>query len=343
MQRLPLVSVVMPCYNAGPYVGQAIASILGQTYQNLELIVVDDKSTDDSVSIINKYLGKKVILIKHDKNFGICKTLNDGIKNSRGEFIARMDADDISDPYRLERQIEVMLDDIDISVVGTGINFIDQEGNYIYYQSKPEEDWEIREAFLYTFPLGSSCQMWRRDKLFKAGLFDEKLPTCEDIELALRLIRIGKAKNIDLPLYISRRNFSQNSNISILRHLERVMLARKAFFLKQLYKDDELTHLYKQFWRHYNLTKTNFLKTQVPEINKAYYYRNIALVHLIMGNRKQYIHNLIKAKQLQPGSLSNIIIKFLGIMPQPIINIMYKVNQMAKRNLYKYYCGDLKK
>ena len=105
----PLVSVVMPVYNAQKYLNKAIDSILAQTYKDFEFIIINDGSTDNSLQIIKKYQKKdKRIIVKNKKNKGIVAALNDGIKLSRGKYLARMDADDISLPSRFEVQVNFM-------------------------------------------------------------------------------------------------------------------------------------------------------------------------------------------------------------------------------------------
>ncbi|MBW7846175.1 MAG: glycosyltransferase family 2 protein, partial [Bacteroidia bacterium] len=94
MQNNSLVSVVMPVYNAAPYLQKAVESILSQTYQNIELIIIDDGSTDDSMAFIRNYKDKRIQRIEFNENKGIVEALNTGMQAAKGEFIARMDADD---------------------------------------------------------------------------------------------------------------------------------------------------------------------------------------------------------------------------------------------------------
>ena len=110
MQRLthhPLVSVIIPVYNVAPWVEHAIESILCQTYKNLEAIIIDDGSTDNTAQIVNNIKDPRVRLISTDHR-GLFCALNTGIAEANGKYIARMDGDDISHPYRIEKQIDVM-------------------------------------------------------------------------------------------------------------------------------------------------------------------------------------------------------------------------------------------
>ncbi len=115
-----LVSVIMTNYNTPEeYLRQAIDSILNQTYSNLEFIIVDDCSTDNSLSVIESYEDKRIIILKNSKNIGLTKSLNKALAVCEGEFIARMDSDDISEPERFEKQIQYLKDHYDVVVCGT--------------------------------------------------------------------------------------------------------------------------------------------------------------------------------------------------------------------------------
>lgn len=103
----PLISVLMPAYNAEKYIKEAIESILNQTFSNFEFIIIDDGSIDATEEIIKSFKDSRIVYIKNEKNLGLIKTLNKGISIARGEFIARMDSDDISMPQRFELQLDV--------------------------------------------------------------------------------------------------------------------------------------------------------------------------------------------------------------------------------------------
>ena len=125
----PMISVVMPVYNAEKYVAEAVESILQQTYTDFEFIIIDDCSTDNSYGILQTYAAKdiRIRLFKNDVNNKLPNTLNFGIAQSNGKYIARMDADDISLPERFAKQVEFMESHPEIGVCGTLIKeFIDE-------------------------------------------------------------------------------------------------------------------------------------------------------------------------------------------------------------------------
>ena len=122
MSKEVKVSVVMPVYNASEFIEEAISSILNQTHKTLELIIVEDKSTDESLQIIKSFNDSRIILIENKVNSGIVVSLNTGISQSSGKYIARMDADDISEMNRLELQVRHMELNESIGVCGSFAN-----------------------------------------------------------------------------------------------------------------------------------------------------------------------------------------------------------------------------
>ena len=130
-----LVSVIMPVYNGEKYLKEAIFSILNQTYQNFELIIIDDGSTDNSIKIINELKSKfsKIIYSPNKKNIGVSATRNRGMKLAKGKYIAFMDADDISPLYRFEKQVEFMENNSDYGLVG---GHYESFTNYVFYTKR---------------------------------------------------------------------------------------------------------------------------------------------------------------------------------------------------------------
>lgn len=121
----PLVSVLLPVYNAGPYLAAALGSILRQDYDRLEIIAIDDGSTDNSLQILQKYRksDNRISIISRE-NRGLIATLNEGLAVARGELVARMDADDVAYPWRLSRQVDVFKQQPDLALCGAGVDFL---------------------------------------------------------------------------------------------------------------------------------------------------------------------------------------------------------------------------
>lgn len=186
---LPLVSVVIPTYNNGRYLQEAIESVLNQTYINYEIIVVDDGSTDNTYQVLEPYLDK--IKYVFQENQGAAKARNRGIEIAQGKFIAFLDADDFFLPEKLAAQVGCFAEDSTLTMVQSGWRFVDQKGNLIKdvepWQNGAELDLENWLMWQATLP---SAMMFRREWFNRYGGFDPRyIP--EDLEIVLRLALSG--------------------------------------------------------------------------------------------------------------------------------------------------------
>ena len=199
MMHNPLISVVLSVYNAEPYLAEAIESILNQTYENFEFIIINDGSTDRSLKIIKSYDDKRIIFISREKK-GLIASLNEGIQKARGKYIVRMDADDISLAKRFEKQIEFMEKNQDIDLCGTSVTaFGDNIKSNVWKPSKDNKT--IQTQLLFSSPLFHPTVIMRRDVILKYDLFyDEKFKHAEDFELWSRFAKYTKISNIQKPL-----------------------------------------------------------------------------------------------------------------------------------------------
>lgn len=183
---LPLVSVIIPNYNYASYIGEAIDSVLAQDYPNLEVIVVDDGSSDDSRVVIESY-GDKVRAI-FQQNQGVCATRNHGVTASSGEFVAFLDADDAWMPSKLSRQMERFANP-DVGLVHVGVSHVDAAGNAIREDLAGKEG-RVASELLLLKPVilgGGSGVVIRRRIFDDVGGFDTRLSTSADWELYYRI------------------------------------------------------------------------------------------------------------------------------------------------------------
>jgi glycosyltransferase involved in cell wall biosynthesis len=203
MKQSPTVSVVMPVYNVERYVAQAVESILAQTFADFELLILDDGSRDRSLSILQTLAAqdKRIRLISRE-NQGIPRTRNELLSQSRGEFIAPMDSDDIALPDRLTRQVEFLQHHPDYVCVGGAYQLIDAADRLILnHFAMPQEDEDIQSLMLKGHvSLHQPCVMFRRQATIDVGGYDETLPVCEDLDLWLRLGEVGKLANLPQPV-----------------------------------------------------------------------------------------------------------------------------------------------
>ena len=164
----PKVTVLMPVYNGEQYLREAIDSILSQTFADFDFLIIDDGSTDLSEEIIKTYRDSRIGLVHNGKNRGLINTLNKGLDLSQGEFIARMDCDDISLPTRLQKQLLFMESNSHIGVCGTWVETIgDDPGHIFQYPTDPQK---IQSQLLFDSPLAHPSVIMRRSLLDKFHL-----------------------------------------------------------------------------------------------------------------------------------------------------------------------------
>jgi glycosyltransferase involved in cell wall biosynthesis len=186
----PLVTILLPVYNGGNYLKIAIESILNQTYTDFELLIIDDGSTDDSVRTISSYSDPRIRLVKNEKNMGIVKTLNRGIQLAEGSFIARMDADDICLPSRIEKQAQYLTEHPEVSMVDSIMEIIDENGKSLNKTNSPAiTDEEVLRTMARINCMGHSSIMMRKDDYVK---YLYRPIYYEDDDLWLRLLNDGK-------------------------------------------------------------------------------------------------------------------------------------------------------
>jgi len=204
---LPRVSVVMPVYNAERYVGEAIASILGQTYRDFELIVVDDGSTDRSAEIIDRCAaGDSRVRVLRRPNTGIIGALNDGLALAQGELVARMDHDDRSLPERFAQQVEYLDAHPACVAVGTGVLLVDEDGDPIAPLVLQQAHEAIEAQLLRGrgLSVAQPSSMIRRGVLVQVGGY--RVFPCEDLDLFLRLAERGRLANLPQTLLHYRKH-----------------------------------------------------------------------------------------------------------------------------------------
>lgn len=197
---VPALSVVMPARNAGPYLDQAIASILDQSFEDFEFIIRDDGSTDESFAKLECWAARDSrIRLIHGDTLGVVGSSNWIVRRSRAPIVARMDADDLAAPDRLEREIALLREDAEIVMVGSLCRTIDGSGRAV----RGPGYWRlVRRACFMPFP--HSSIMFRRAAFDRAGGYREASRYWEDLDLALRMERLGKIAVIAEPLVSHR-------------------------------------------------------------------------------------------------------------------------------------------
>lgn len=215
------VSVLMPVYNAEKYLSESIKSILFQTFRNFEFVIIDDASMDGSWKIIREYAAKdkRIKLFRNKSNLRTTRTLNRGLKVTKGKYIVRMDADDWSYPDRIEKQFKFMEKHPEIGVSGGVIEVCDKELNVINKRGYPLTDKKIRKKIFRYSPFAHPATIWRTDILKKLGGYNENLPLSQDYELYFRVGKISKFGNLDDTL-LKLRTHDDSSSIVKGRYQE---------------------------------------------------------------------------------------------------------------------------
>ncbi len=190
------ITVLLPVYNGERYLQETIQSLLAQTYTNFELLIVDDGSTDSSLEIIESFADDRIKILKNKERLKLSGALNRGMKEAKGKYIARMDADDIAFPDRLQRQFEYMEQHPDVGMCGTAIEIFGEvkTRNDIY----PKTAEEIKAYALFDCPFCHPTVMMRRDLFIKHDLwYDGTYYPTEDYELWTRAIDLFPTVNLD--------------------------------------------------------------------------------------------------------------------------------------------------
>ncbi len=232
---MPIISVIMGIYNVEDTLAEAMNSILNQTYQDFEIILCDDGSTDDTLVIAENYVTQypgKVVLLKNEQNMGLNYTLNKCLDKATGKYIARMDGDDLCSPNRFKEELAIFEKNPEIAVVSTDMECFDETGVWgcIRHPENPQN-----RDFLAGPPFCHAPCMMRTDILRNVGGYsvDDRLLRVEDYHLWIKIYHAGYiGKNINKPLYqmrddrnaYKRRTFKNRLNEAYVRTLAVKML-----------------------------------------------------------------------------------------------------------------------
>lgn len=179
----------MSVYNGAKFLAEAIDSILAQTFTDFEFIIINDASSDDSLHIINSYKDARIVLIQNNKNIGLTKSLNIGIAKAKGKYIARMDADDISLPKRLEKQFDFMEVHLEFAFCGSRAKTISDVGKEISFFKPPTDSSKILALLLFKNCFFHSSLIIRTEKLLQVSGYNEAYKYAQDYKLYLELFK----------------------------------------------------------------------------------------------------------------------------------------------------------
>jgi glycosyltransferase involved in cell wall biosynthesis len=210
--RNPKVSVLMPVYNGEKYLQEAIESILNQTFRDFEFLIISEYGTsEESLAIINSYSDERIRHIHNTTRLGLVRSLNLGLREARGEYIARMDADDISFSNRFERQIYFMEQTHRVAVVGGVFVKISEDGTPTGIVRYPAQDRDIKKDLAKYCCIAHPTAFIRKKAINKVGGYREVVIDAEDYDLWLRLADCYELANLEYPILYLRTHGNQAS------------------------------------------------------------------------------------------------------------------------------------
>jgi glycosyltransferase involved in cell wall biosynthesis len=201
--RIPKVTVLMSVYNGKDFLPKAISSILGQTFQDFEFLIINDGSSEPVGQVIESFNDPRIRFHNHE-NVGLTRSLNRGLDLARGEYVARMDADDVSLPSRLETQVNELDRDPKLDLVGSFFDVIDAEGKRIESKELITDEIYRLWRLLFHNNYGHGTMMMRKSAVIRAGKYDETLRFAQDYDLWSRISARGNTKMIPESLYLYR-------------------------------------------------------------------------------------------------------------------------------------------
>jgi glycosyltransferase involved in cell wall biosynthesis len=217
--KTPAVSVVMGVFDGAPWVGAAVESLLEQTLADLEVVVIDDGSTDGTPDVLASIRDSRLRIERRARQ-GLTRALNHAIDLARAPFIARLDADDLALPERIALQHQYLESHPDVGLLGTGARELDPTGREVAILRPPVDDSAIRRALIRANPFVHSSVMMRRTVLDRVGRYDPSFPVAQDYDLWMRIARVSRLANLPELLVIRRL---PPGRISAVRNNERLL------------------------------------------------------------------------------------------------------------------------
>jgi glycosyltransferase involved in cell wall biosynthesis len=290
----PKVTVLMAVYNGGKYLKPSIESILSQSFKDFEFLIINDGSTDGSQAVIESYAKKddRIRLISR-ANKGLIASLNEGLKKARGEYIARQDADDISVPLRLGKEVAYLDSHPSVALVGSNYAHIDTKGKktgtITNIFTHPDD---LKTALISCNQYGHGSVMMRRSIFKKSGYYEDVLHA-EDYDLWARISRVADVANIEEPLYLWRK------------HEAGIGVSNQQFQIDQTFaiRDKAFEHFLKHR-REYKLFAFH-PSGQWYRDRKAILYRDLAFLYRQHGDYFKSLFMLIAAALIQPKNKRN--------------------------------------
>ena len=296
MSIAPVISVLMPTYNTPVYMLQeAVESILNQSFSNFEFIIIDDGTTNESKSYLDSISDERVSLIRNSENIGISKSLNIGLKEARGKYIARMDADDISLPDRFAKQLQFMEDNPDVFLCGSNYRDFGERNKVVHYGIKDMDTYRIRLLFINPGPPHSTFFIRRKMLLDFNFKYDESLNSSEDYYFLYEIAQVGSISVLGDVLLLHRvsKNQSMQKHNDYLHRCNRIIRKRLLLQLLDYVEEEELNiHCQCSDWNDEVCINNDILS----------FYKK-----LIIENRKKRVFNQKKFKKMIYWTIADVV------------------------------------
>ena len=333
--KTPLISVVLPVYNVAPYIGEAIDSILNQTVQDFEIIIIDDCSTDGTMAIVESFKDSRIRIIKKPKNKGLIDSLNIGFSEAKGTYIARMDGDDINVPNRFEKQLKILQNNPDIKACGCWLQCFGANKEVIKHK---EFHNEIQSRLILSNSMSLGATMLNKNA-YKNFKFDEDKVHVEDYDFWARTAWECNMHNFQEVLYLYRTHEKQVStqykNIQLQGDIRiKLFLFKKLNYNTNIYTDE--------------LIKKMILLHEPIQVNEFVLFINW-LKRIIFLNRKTQVYSCQEFENVLL-QLRRLIIFTFYFKPTDIgVDKKWRFQALSKLPLedvffvFKLKCREMKK
>jgi len=311
----PKVTVLMPAYNAGKYIGEAIASVLEQSFTDFELLIINDGSTDDTEKIIRSFKDPRIVLISQE-NKGVSAALNLGLSHARANYIARFDADDICLPNRLKVQYDFITAYPEYTIIGSAVEYMDADGHYIFtHHPEGHLNEEIQQLKYTICPFIHSSVFYKKDAVVNNGGYNEHAYTYEDHFLWVNILKNEKACNLSQALIKVRLN-PESITIDERWRTRKFRSIKYATLKNKNITEAEGNELYQIGGKQYS-----------PKIKQGAYYALCGKKFLLNNYQPEKARlNMIRAISLHPLRLDNYLIYTVSYLPERFITWLHNIS-----------------
>ena len=311
----PKVTVLMPAYNAGKYIDEAITSVLEQSFADFELLIINDGSTDETEKIIRSFKDPRIVLI-NQKNKGLAATLNTGLNLAKADYIARFDADDICYPNRLKIQYDFITTYPGYSIIGSAADYIDANGHFIFtHHPQGHLNEEIQQLKYSVCPFIHSGVFYKKNVIVNNGGYNEYAYTYEDHFLWVNILKSEKACNLSQALIKVRLN-PESITIDEKWHSRKFRAIKNSTLKNRSISESDGIELYQISGKRYS-----------PKIKQGSYYALCGKKFLVNNYQPEKARsNVIRAISLQPYRLDNYLLYTISYFPERFISWLHKIN-----------------